>query len=377
MKIATNVHRDAFGGITISNLALFDWLEKKQDTIVGIEILVNRHFLGPIIFRRYEPSFFKHHIINAIDIIPKYSWEKGGNMRKKWSALIETAKEILRLESPDILLINGTYHTPWILAQAAKDLGIPIVLRYAGVLQKEISNKNFFVRKRLLSFEKWIASSASAIIFPSELCRRTVEKIIFEHPIKHSHIIPNPVIKHFAKKPHGDGRFTIATVGRWAPVKNFKSFIALHEKLLKENWPHRAIMITSFRGKVTDLPETIEQRPPMSHDDLIKFYQSIDLLIVPSHFETFCNVAAEAVAAGASVLVSKNIGFSEILIKAGLKRMIVNDFNNTQETASAVKNIPKKKISRAEAKKVIALLEPGRIHKNILNILKHVIDNEI
>ena len=83
MKIATNVHRDAFGGITISNLALFDWLEDKEDTIVGIEIITGRHILGPVIFRRYLPSFFSHHIINGIDVLPRHSWEKMGNIKKK------------------------------------------------------------------------------------------------------------------------------------------------------------------------------------------------------------------------------------------------------------------------------------------------------
>lgn len=58
MKIATNVQRDAFGGITISNLALFDWLQDKDMTIVGIEYVNARHFMGAIIFRHYLPSFF-------------------------------------------------------------------------------------------------------------------------------------------------------------------------------------------------------------------------------------------------------------------------------------------------------------------------------
>jgi hypothetical protein len=56
MKIATNVHRDAFGGITISNLALFDWLEGGEDTIVGIEYLTNRHATAAVIFQ--PPHYF-------------------------------------------------------------------------------------------------------------------------------------------------------------------------------------------------------------------------------------------------------------------------------------------------------------------------------
>lgn len=373
MKIATNVARDAFGGITISNLALFDWLQDKEDTIVGIEIITGRHILGPVIFRRYLPSFFSHHIINGIDILPHHSWEKMGNIRKKWSILIETTKDILRLEAPDILLVNGTYNTPWILAQAAKELGIPIVLRYAGVLQKEASHKNFFVRNRLLAYEKWLASTASSIIFPSEICKKTVEKEILKYSTKQSIVIPNPAIAIKTNAKRSTGRFTIAAIGRWTPIKNFQSFISLHKELLHENWQHRAIMVTSHWDEKFGIPETVERKDPMNQEDLLKFYSSINLLIITSHFETFCNVAAEAVVNGTSVLVSKNIGFSEILLKAGLKRMVIDSFENSAHVIEAVKKLAKAKLTQKEIKKVASLVNPQIIHQKILKVLDDVI----
>lgn len=373
MKIATNVHRDAFGGITISNLALFDWLEDKEDTIVGIEIITGRHILGPVIFRRYLPSFFSHHIINGIDILPRHSWEKIGNIRKKWDVLIETTKNILRLEAPDILLANGTYNTPWILAQAAKELGIPIVLRYAGVLQKEINHKNFFVKNRLLAYEKWLASTAVSIIFPSEICKKIVEKEILGCPAKQSVVIPNPAIAVKTNTRRNAGRFTLVAIGRWTPIKNFQAFVALHKELLLEGWQHRAIMVTSHWDEKFGIPETIERKEPMSQEDLFKFYRSVNLLVVTSNFETFCNVAAEAVVNGVSVLVSKNVGFSEILIKAGLKRMVIDSFGDPVQVAEAVKRLSKTKLTQKEIKKVAALVNPQIIHERILNVLNNVI----
>ncbi len=373
MKIATNVHRDAFGGITISNLALFDWMKDKEDVIVGIEIITGRHFLGPVIFRNYLPSFFQHHIINGIDIIPLHSWEKRGDIKKKWKILIETAKDILRQESPDVILLNGTYSTPWILAQAAKELGIPIVLRYAGILQKEVSHKSFFVKKRLLFYEKWLASSADRIIFPSRVCQKIVEKEIVGQSVNRSVVIPNPAV--FPKKltRRKMGRFTISAIGRWTSIKNFQAFVALHRELLSKEWQHRAVMVTSYWDESFDIPETIEKKKQMSQEDLFKFYRSVDLLVVPSHFETFCNVAAEALVSGTSVLVSKNVGFSEILIKAGLKRMVIDSFDDIKKVADAVKKIAKTKLSQKEIKKVSALLNPQEIHQDILRVVSDVI----
>lgn len=373
MKIATNVHRDAFGGINISNLALFDWLKDRDDAIVGVEVIIGRHILGPVMFRHYLPSFFRHHIINGIDIIPRFPWEKRINPRKKWKVLIETVKQILRQEAPDVVLINGTYYAPWILAQAAADLGIPIVLRYAGVLQKEVGHKNFFVRRRLLAYEKWLASIAAAIIFPSDICRKVVENEILGHPHKKSFIIPNPAAPRKVYVRPKNGRYILAAIGRWTPIKNFQSFIALHNELLRHDWQHRAVMVTSHQAERYSIPETVERKDSMSHEELLKFYRSVDLVIVTSHFETFCNVAAEAVVSGTSVLVSKNVGFSEILIKAGLKRMVIDSFENPKKVAEAVKGLAKTKLSQKEIRAVAGLLDPHLIHQRFVGVLERVI----
>lgn len=379
MKIATNVQRDAFGGITISNLALFDWLQDKDMTIVGIEYVNARHFMGAIIFRHYLPSFFSHHIVNAIDVAARYSWEKHRNMRKKWGVLIETSKDILRREAPDVVLINGTYSYPWMLAQAAHELGIPIVLRYAGVLQKEITHKPYFVRRRLLAYEQWIASAANAVIFPSTLCRTVVEDEITKSPIRHGVIIPNPVSVPMtlrAKKLR-KSRYVMAAIGRWTAIKNFQAFLKLHEQLTEELWPHRAIMVTSFWDERFGITETIERREQMGQEELQTFYQSIDLLVVPSHFETFCNVAAEALMQGCSVLVSDNVGFSEVLRQAGLERMVIPSFDDPTVVAEAVKKLSKTKLTKTELKAVTRILDPQEVHEHIVRVLEQVVAGEL
>lgn len=373
MKIATNVHRDAFGGITISNLVLFDWLEEGSDTIVGIEFLIGRHILGPVIFRHYSPLFFSHHIINGLDIISKFPWEKASNIRKHWNVLVEATKNVLRDESPDIVLINGSYFVPWILATAAYELGIPIVLRYAGVLQKEVSHRNYLVRRRLLNYERQLVNMANAVIFPSSLCCRVVEKEIINHPIERKIVVPNPAKPAVANYRRRSRRFTIAAIGRWSAIKNFQAFIALHKELLAKKWPHKAVMITSYWDEKFGIPETIERKDPMSHDDLQKFYRSIDLLVVPSHFETFCNVAAEALVNGTSVLVSKDVGFAEILHQVGLDRMVIDSFDDTKAVARAVRRLAKARLTVREIKAVAAALNPRLVQQKILDTLNSVL----
>jgi len=376
MKIATNVSRDAFGGITTSNLAFFDWLKKRGDKIVGVELISSRHFRGPTIFRNYPPEFFSHHIINGLDVIASMSREKRGDARKKWGVLVETTKRILKQEKPDVVFINGTYNLPWILAQAAKELQIPTVLRYAGVLKREAEFKNFFVRKRLLSYERWLASFADRIIFPSKVCQKVVEKEILKSQIKNSVIVPNPInkirINLNNKKSLKNKKLTIAAIGRWTSIKNFPAFINLHEELLKIQ-DHRAFLVTSYWDKNFPFPKTLERVDPMSHEDLLDFYKKIDLLVVTSSFETFCNVASEALSNGVPVLVSKNVGFSEVLIKAGLGRMVIDSFDDLSRAAKIAKDLMSKKPSLQEIKKVTMLLDSEINNRLIYNELKKVI----
>lgn len=375
MKIATNINRDAFGGITISNLALFDWLKDGNDTIVGIEYITLRSFLGSTIFNHYLPSFFSHHIVNAIDIIPIYPWETTYNLKTRWRILIEATKEILIQKSPDIVLINGTYFVPWILAQAASELKIPIILRYAGVLKKEVEQKNYFIRHRLLAYEQFIVSVAQNVIFPSALCKKVVETEVTQSIIKAGTVIYNPVnqIVIGRKVSKTLSAYSIAIVGRWTPIKNFPAFLNLHQDLKSVAFPHRAIIVTSYWDKKITIPKTIERQNTMSQDELQIFYRSIDLLVVPSHFETFCNVAAEAIINGTSVLVSENVGFAEVLKSAGLGRMVIESFDDPALVASAVIRLSKTKLTKTEQNRIAKIVSPQKIHEKIIELLEKAV----
>jgi glycosyltransferase involved in cell wall biosynthesis len=294
-------------------------------------------------------------------------------LRRRWEPLVATTKEVLKKEAPDVVLINGTYFAPWILAKSAEELGIPVVLRYAGVLQQEVSHKPFLTRKRLLNYERWVASMADEIIFPSTLCREVVEEFILREKTINGTVLPNPVSPGAWITHRSRGRYTLAAVGRWTAIKNFTAYTKVHEELLQKRWPHRAILVTSKKALDAHIPETIERRDPMSQQDLLKFYRSIDLLIVPSHFETFCNVAAEAVVLGTSVLVSENVGFSEILKKAGLGRMVIPSFDDVEVVARAIKRLSKTRVTKKERDAVAALLDPQRVHNGILRVLRHVV----
>ncbi len=76
----------------------------------------------------------------------------------------------------------------------------------------------------------------------------------------------------------------------------------------------------------------------MSPTGLKRFYVTQGLVICPSIFETFGNVAMEAACLGIPVLVSEKMGCAEILRQVGLSNMVVN-FDDNEMVLAKVKEL--------------------------------------
>lgn len=371
MKIATNVARDRFGGIVTSNATLFGALDTERDSIVGLELTSRRTFPGATLFWKYSPHFFHHYVVNCFDLTDPYIVRRSdtyGRLVKRWKPAIDAVEEILKRESPDVVLLNGTFFVPWAIARASKKLGLPIVLRYAGVLQKEVSQYPAAVRKVFLRMERDIIALSSRIIFPSQLCRSTVESEVLTGSLPEWTVIHNPVSPPGFRWRINKRSHDIAAVGRWVAIKNFEAFFEVHRRLRSEGWPHRAFLVTTHTN-MRGIPSTVQRIPPMGQEELYRFYSSLGLLLLPSHFETFGNVAAEALVCGTPVLVSKNAGFAEILRAAGLDEMVV-DFSDQEAVLSSVKSLCGKTVPSGKVAAVRRLLNPEVIRDRVLAVLR-------
>jgi glycosyltransferase involved in cell wall biosynthesis len=329
MKIAINLTRENVGGITSSSLNLINHLYKLDNEFLGIELTNKVYMKGPILYRSFAPEIFDHHIINIHDLqimdIMKRS-RTLASIKTAYAKPIKIIRSILKEQRPDVILLSGTYYMPWIISVAAKAEGIPMVLWYAGILSKETEHYPTKIKKLFVAMEKNIVSNASKIIFPSKLCKRTVEDMVLKKKVKNSYIIPNPVANIFTDPSAAETSVArrIAAVGRYSKIKNFDKFFALHKELLKQKWEHTASFVTDSNANLKKMPKTVELLPPMTPEGLKKFYLSQGLIICPSTFETFGNVPMEAVCLGIPVLVSENMGCAEVLRKIGLENMVIS-----------------------------------------------------
>lgn len=379
MKIATNVERQMFGGIATSNLALLRSLEASGHTFIGIELPSERSIKGATMFWSFHPDFFQHRIIQVPDVWERFKIRNThalDDIRAIWQPAVELLIDLLKVEKPDVVLLNGTYTVPWVLLQAAKSLKIPIVLRYAGVLTIETQGvADPHAREMYRLLEKSFMPNVDYAIFPSAVAKRVVEEVVTGYEIKNATVLPNPVFVPRLHYRSPNKQLVIGAVGRWSKVKNFQAFFRLHQGLRRQQTAHTARFITNHERTVR-VPKTIEKIDSMGQSELWRFYRELDVLIVPSTFETFCNVAAEAVLSGTPVLVSETVGFSEVLQAFGLDDMVVPSFEKNSIIIDRVKRLSRRRVSFWTRRRLARYLDPNRVHRQIVDVLQDVINKK-
>ncbi len=375
-----NLTRDNVGGITSSNLNLISYLYKQDYEFVGLELTSRMYMKGPVLFRNFSPEIFDHHIINIhhlplMEVIKKCSSLK--DLEKVYREPIRIIREILKKNRPEAVLLSGTYYMPWLISIAAKKENLPIILWYSGILSKETEHYPKKLKILFNNLEKQVVKNASKIIFPSELCKKTVEQLVTKRAINNGYIIPNPVAYIFTEPstPETSIDRRIAAVGRYSRIKNFDAFFKLHQELKKRKWRHTASFVTNPDANLKKMPKTIELFPSMGADGLKKFYLSQGLIICPSTFETFGNVPMEAACLGVPVLVSESMGCAELLRKVGLSNMVIS-FENTNEVSERIEKLCGQSILPKQLNALRRILDINLISEEIRAVIESAVSRQ-
>lgn len=379
MKIAINLSRESVGGITTSNLNLIKYLYKNNIQTFGVELNSDRHTKGSTIYRKLDPLLFDHNIISIHDFNFRELVKKGKSLKELevlYKEIIDKVVLILKEDKPDAFVISGTYYIPWLLSIAAVKAKVPIILWYSGVLTKEVEHFKPYDRKIYGELEKSIIKRARKIIFPSELCQKTVETSVTKKRVLNAYVIPNSVAREFLEETavnYSVGR-SLASVGRYTPIKNFKAIFDIHKILKKEKWEHECNFVTNVdKQKIKGIPKSVSVFPSMDKAGLRRFYVAQGLIICPSLFETFGNVPMEAVCMGVPVLVSDQMGCAEVLKKAGLSNMVVS-FENVDVVVKKVKELCGQSILPKQLNALRRILDANFVHEKIKAIIISALD---
>lgn len=218
------------------------------------------------------------------------------------------------------------------------------------------------------SFLRWALGQYNAVIGPSkELTPEFLKKTVtISNGVDTSVYNPLSVEERLNKKLElfgGAEKFVIFCPRRWAPSKGI-IFLAKAIRQLNEVNDLKSKLVFAFAGDNTRYPVYTEKIKSqlagleiqvirlgdLQPDKMIPYYQSADLVVIPSLMEAVSLAALESMACGTPV-VSTNVGGMPEIIKEGKTGYLVNP-GHPDELVEAIQRIyddPEKTIIAKEA----------------------------
>jgi len=375
MKILTNIRFAQTAGIAQVVLSFMDFIERSKGNDLNI-VAVNITNQKKTTFKKVNTKktstiSFGINFLNIAEVVNKS--KNLSEVKEKYEKIISAYQTAIKEEKPDLVLINGTYFLPWCLLLASERENIPVVLHYHGVLAKETQNWGKKQRKIFLDMERCFDKKNIFYIFPSKITKNVVEKEVFKHKIKKSAVIPNPVSSHFFEEKNKVEKKNIGIVSRWAGIKN----VHFCEELAKYNSKNGNKFVVNV---ITDLDKNkkiykklsklVKFHKPKSNKNLASFYKNMGIVISPSHFETYGNVAKESVASGTPAIVNSNMGVSETFNNLGLNDWII-DFGSVKLVYEKIENMMGKTVQEDIRNKMKKLYAPNKIFNEIISVLNN------
>lgn len=378
MKIITNVQISNSGGIFQTFSSFLGFLNKsrqKHITITGIDIQhrINSSFEN---FQKKERLFT---LISAYCNFPDINKavkmsDSLEDIENFYTEVIEKYQQIIIQEKPDLILLNGTYFLPWCLLIASKNLHIPIILHYHGILTKEVAHWEEKSRLLLEQMEKSFDLKKIFYVFPSQLAKKVVEDEVFGHKLKKFSISPNPIPRHFFKIKKKGNSNNLGIVSRWAQVKNpsFANKIGMYNR--SQGGEFSINVVTDLKKsskRYIRLSGLVNLQTTMSSQKLGRFYNQMGVVISPSLFETYGNVPQEALASNTPALVNSQMGVAETFNALGLQNWIV-DFGSVYDIYRKAKELIGQEVPPKIRKVLYDEYSPEKIHSQLLTVMKSV-----
>jgi len=269
--------------------------------------------------------------------------------------LVSACRQIIRAEKPDIVLLNGSYAFPWAILIASNIENVPVVIHHAGIWSVEVDMySDRFTTGGLKRLRQMIRDTAilpaghiflnqmSADVFKEKSGAKVKGRVgVIRLP---SSQLPKLPPQGGAEKGNEKKEHKIGIVARWDRIKNHRAFFEI-ARLAREKelpWKFYAITIippTDFQSEFKkEYRKYVKVLTHRSYARLKKFYQEMDMLILPSHFDVSPGVVIEAAMVGTPTVISKNVGYVDEFVSNGAKRFIV-DFSDSGKALKSLMGI--------------------------------------
>lgn len=346
LRILTNIRLYSVAGIAQYVSGFIAHNETSKDfELYGVDILrPDEQTLAPSRHAHFTNFRLIQHTVDypPLGTVNQLSQGDLAVLRESFKDVIESYARAIRRVKPDIILINGSYFLPWCLLQAAKSYPkASLCMHYHGILKKEVIHwPNKIDRDLMLGMERDFDQKNIFYIFPSTLSKHAVEREVFGHKITHGIVLPNPVSPEFFATTPRRKNNSIGVVSRWAKIKNIDHVISVAKCNARATLPVHINIISDLRLAKDTKPFNglLRFKKPMANKKLAQFYRRQGVMISPSTFETYGNVAQEAIASGTPALVSSAMGIAETFHKIGLSDWVIN-FDSPAKTLKKAKEL--------------------------------------
>jgi len=373
MKVLTNIRFAQTAGIAQVVLAFMDFIENRKNNnikVVAVNVIDRKKKIYRKKTNKRTATISAGIKVPNIALIVKKA-KTLADIQKKFEPIIKIYQRAIQEEKPDLVLINGTYFMPWCLLIASERENIPAVLHYHGVLTKETAGWRKRQRDLFSKMEKCFDKKELFYIFPSKITKDIVEKEVFRRKIKNYSVLPNPVSAHFFSEKIRKKNKNIGIVSRWSRIKNVQFYEKLAEYNQKRGAKFAVNIITDLsekNKKYIQLSRLVKFHKPTSNKKLASFYRNMGVVISPSHFETYGNVAKEALASGTPAIVNPNMGVAETFDNLGLNDWVI-DFNSVRSVYSKIESVMGKAVDAQTRNKMKELYVSPKIFNEIVSIL--------
>ena len=226
-------------------------------------------------------------------------------------------------------------HSVWVMSslvavRAARRARRPVVVMpHEGLTRFDMARAgNGWLKRAKRVLRWWYRLKTDRFLVASEL-----ERLDSALPERSAIAIPHPVLDERLPAPAPrrfpvDGPYTVGFLGRIHPKKNLHRLIrALPlvpelRLIIGGDGPEREKSRLEDLISHHKLEDRVEWRGFIAAADKARFFRAIDLLAMPSQFECFGLVAAEALGEGVPVLVSPTVGLAE-WVQAGECGLVV------------------------------------------------------
>jgi glycosyltransferase involved in cell wall biosynthesis len=373
LKVLTGIRVAQSSGIAQVAFSFLDFIEKGKNKNISITAvgIMNSDRES---YKKVEGK--KTSVISINTNLPGIAKVINGSknlaeVKQKYEKIIGLYQKAIKEEKPDLILINGTFFMPWCLLIASERENIPAVLHYHGVLTKEVKNWEKSKQKIFLEMERCFDKKELFYIFPSKITKEIVEKEVFCHKIKKSCVLVNPVSEHFFTEKNRRKNKNIGIVSRWTGVKNMDFCKKLAEYNHKNGSKFVVNVITDLNVKHEEykkLSKIVKFHKQKSNKNLASFYRNMGVVISPSHFETYGNVAKEAIASGTPAMVNSNMGVSETFKNLGLHDWVIN-FDCVKSVYDKIDSVMGDAVHIDVKNKMKELYMPHKIFNQMVSIL--------